>query len=234
MTILPYGNNALLVNFDQEISAEILKKVKLLEAHLQENEAVVSLIPAYCSLTVVFDTNKTSFDLLSATIKNFRFSQAHKLSNIKKIRLPVCYDVSFGWDLNDLSEALALSPPALIDLHSKKIYDTYMIGFLPGFPYLGKTVEKLYCQRKAVPRKQVACGSVALAGSQTGIYPMQAPGGWQIIGRTPIPIFQPANEDPFLIKPGDQVQFNAISKKEFESIEAAIIERSFQWEEIYE
>jgi inhibitor of KinA len=234
MDIIPFGADSLLVNFEQQIALDVSEKVGQLSNYLIQQTHISAIIPAYCSITVSFNKEKTSFKELEALIQKFSFEGTSTTSLSRSLHIPVCYAPEFGLDIIQLSETLSLSTDDLIELHSEKTYHTYMIGFLPGFPYLGKTADQLSCKRLSQPRKRVLAGSVGLAGNQTGIYPMDAPGGWQIIGKIPLPIFQPTKQTDFLLKAGDKVTFSAISLAEFQAIENEIKTGTFKWEAIYD
>ncbi|MCL4124596.1 UNVERIFIED_CONTAM: hypothetical protein GTU68_025850 [Idotea baltica] len=133
----------------------------------------------------------------------------------RTLNIPVCYDRQFGLDLDHLAKTRGLSHSDIIRLHTGREYQVFMLGFLPGFVYLGNSHDSLVFGRRPEPRLRVPASSVGLAGNQTGIYPSEAPGGWQIIGRTPIPIFLPTNDQPFLFNPGDRVRFYDISHSEY-------------------
>ncbi len=205
----------------------------------------VETVPAYNSLTVFYNpvtvekdaetisgsvigqlkqiiqtgeqsTNKPSFANLSNEFLTQTQALEGKPIDKSTITIPVCYDEEYGIDLQDLSTQLNLSFEEIIQLHKEKTYRVFMIGFTPGFPYLGTLDEKLFTKRKAQPRVNLPPGSVAIAGNQTGIYPLSTPGGWNIIGQTPLLLFDQQKENPFLLKAGDTIQFKAITKKEFE------------------
>lgn len=218
MEIIPYGDNALLINFEQKIDTEIHQVVKAYHLAIQNIDEVLYQIPAYCSITVIFDQKSTSYEELKAKIKDLTIKPVQTQTKAKIIEIPVCYEADFAPDLQSLSQDLKLSKEEIISLHTGQTYDVFMVGFLPGFPYLGKLPSKLECKRKSTPRKIVKSGSVGLAGSQTGIYPSDAPGGWQLIGQTPLKIFDTAKKDPFLLKMGDRVKFYSISAEKFKEI----------------
>jgi inhibitor of KinA len=136
------------------------------------------------------------------------------------VEIPVCYGGAFGPDLEDVARHNGLTPEEVVRIHSGTEYFTYMLGFLPGFPYLGGMSERIATPRKQTPRLRVPAGSVGIAGSQTGIYPLESPGGWQLIGRTPLALFRPEDDPPVLVKPGDRVRFHPISEREFRRLEA--------------
>ena len=145
------------------------------------------------------------------------------------ISLPVCYDPEFGWDLQEMAEAKGMSVDKIIELHTAPIYTVYFIGFLPGFPYLGGLDPKLSMDRKSRPRTVIDKGSVGIGGSQTGIYPRISPGGWNIIGRTPLDLFDPLAESPTMINAGDLLKFEAITRDEYELILVELQSGTFEW-----
>ena len=234
MKIVPFGDSALLVNFEQKIDETINNQVLSLYKQLQKVKEVTFLIPAYCSLTVGF-SEQTSIKALSKQIKELtKKSQSTDINlNTKLIEIPVCYEAPYTLDISEVTEKIGLSRQEIIDTHCQETYKVYMLGFVAGFAYLGSLPEQLYCPRKTEPRKEVMAGSVGLAGLQTGIYPVNAPGGWQIIGRTPIPTFNPKTENPTLLKAGDAVKFKSISSAEFKAIEKRVSSNTFNLEEYY-
>jgi inhibitor of KinA len=180
-------------------------------------QGIRDIILAYDTLTLVydilvFDTNPylSASNLLEAFIKELPRSTP-TISAAKLIEIPVCYDPSLGIDLQTAAISLNCSTEKLIQTHSEIIYTVYCLGFLPGFAYMGDVPKTIQLPRHAAPRIKVVAGSVGMAGKQTGIYPMDSPGGWQIIGRTPIKIFDPNTTELTLFKVGDQVKFNPIS-----------------------
>ncbi|WKV14098.1 5-oxoprolinase subunit PxpB [Marivirga harenae] len=219
MEIIAYGDNALLINFEQKIDSETHQLVKSYHNAIINIEEVVYQIPAYCSITVVFDNESINFEILKDKIKELGIKPEQTQSKSKIIEIPVCYETDYAPDIESLAQDLKLSQEDIISLHTSQTYDVYMMGFLPGFPYLGKLPKELECKRKSTPRKFVKSGSVGLAGIQTGIYPSEAPGGWQLIGQTPLKIFNSRKEEPFLLKMGDLVKFYTISATEFKKIQ---------------
>ena len=218
MEIIPYGSHALLINFEKKIDSTIHSLV-MSYFHLLEKFPEVSYqIPAYCSITVGYDPAAINYHQLKEKIENTKVDMNRSKAGSKVIEIPVCYAHDFAPDLEEVSKRLKLNPEEIIRMHTAEIYDVYMMGFLPGFPYLGKLPKALECARKSTPRKQVKAGSVGLAGSQTGIYPSVAPGGWQLIGQTPIHLFNPSKNNSFLIKVGNRIKFKSIDADEFEKI----------------
>jgi inhibitor of KinA len=137
----------------------------------------------------------------------------------RKIRVPVCYDDAFGPDLAAVATAHGLPVPEVIDLHTSRPYYVYLIGFLPGFAYMGSVDERIATPRRSSPRTMVAAGSVGIAGEQTGIYPFDSPGGWQLLGRTPLRLFDASRSEPALLQPGDEVQFYPIDIAEYNTLQ---------------
>ncbi len=230
MDVLPYGDSALLINFEQVVDDKINSQVIELSTLVNKLDGVDYTVPAYCSLTVGYNNIKTNFSQLSKEIKTLEVSNSKSQRSQRTVNIPVCYDSEYGLDLIELEELLDLSSKEIIKSHTEATYRVYMLGFVAGFAYMGALPEKLNSPRKNEPRLQVPKGSVGLAGLQTGIYPTDAPGGWQIIGRTPILTFDPAKELPAVLKPGDQIKFYSINKEEFESISTQVENGKYELE----
>lgn len=214
MTIKHFGNTAILLELDNKISKGVSNTINVLYQRLKKESwlGVTNLIPAYTSLTIVFDPEVVESWTIVSRIKDLSYSKEDKPDiSPRHINLPVCYDPYFGWDLIQTATSLGCNENDLIEQHCSVDYDVYMIGFLPGFPYLGLLPDQLECSRLDEPRKKVSQGSVAIAGRQTGIYPLDSPGGWRIIGNTPVPLFEPLSTNPFLIHRGDMVRFYAVT-----------------------
>ena len=157
------------------------------------------------------------FDWMKAQLEKVMENPAPAVeTSFRTVSIPVCYEEQYAPDLQQLAIATNTSVEEVIRIHTSKPYKVYMLGFLPGFAYLGELDEKISMPRKPQPH-QVVAGSVGIAGRQTGIYPLASPGGWQIIGRTPLKLFDPGKEDPTLLKTGDMVQFTSISQHAFEN-----------------
>lgn len=215
---MPYGDRALLLNFDQRIDLDVHRAVMQVTAFVRQmnHPGVTFCVPAYCSVTVGFDPQIVHFSALEELLSNPNLSDVTGHLSGRKFRIPVCYDPEYAPDLAIVSEQTGLTEQEIITLHTEPDYHVYMLGFRPGFVYLGKVPAALATRRKDIPRKRVPPRSVGVAGLQTGIYPAVAPGGWQIIGRTPAPTFVPAAADPFLLRPGDTVKFYRIERAECE------------------
>ncbi len=222
MEFLPYGDSALLINFEQKIDEQINQRVIALHQALEISgiEAITFLIPAYCSITVGFDPMRITYEELKSIIASFAEEEANQVSKFPSaiINIPVCYEPPFAMDFDEVSNHTHLSSESIIALHTSTIFRVYMLGFVAGFTYMGILPKPLECPRKAVPRLKVPTGSVGLAGLQTGIYPSEAPGGWQIIGQTPLTMFDPDKSNPSLLQPGDRVRFKEVDTAEFERI----------------
>lgn len=216
MLIKRVGITAALCVFGSAITPEISGAVYRLAAAVRRREiaGVVDLVPSYTSLMVRFDPLITDFDAVSARIKEAEQDEDPASGeNGAVIEIPVCYGGEYGPDLADVAEHTGLSPEEVIRLHSERIYPIYMLGFLPGFPYLGGLDPKLFTPRLSSPRKAIPAGSVGIGGQQTGIYPMESPGGWQLIGRTPMKLFDPSMPLPY--HAGDSIRFIPVSEEEY-------------------
>ncbi len=225
-TIFPIGDSASTIDFGNYILEALNKKVMAMQRWLQQNpfEGLQDIVIAYSSLSVIYDAahiktiykpERTVFDFIrQKLIEAYEKSTVVERDTIVK-RIPVCYDASVALDLTFVSNEKQLPAEEIIKLHTAIIYRVYMIGFQPGFPYMASIDDRITIPRKEKQRALVPSGSVGLAGSQTGIYPVDSPGGWQIIGRTPIKLFNKFKANSLIIKPGDRVQFYEINLKEF-------------------
>lgn len=223
--ILQQGENALLINWPQRIDPEVnqLVMAAFRRIHGLQLRYVRDLIPAYASLTIVYDTmyifrnydsNVTGW--ISARIHEVLRAPGNDAITAKRsIDIPVCYDPSLGLDILALAAQKQLSLEELVALHTGRTYIVYMLGFLPGFPYMGTVDPRLVAPRLSKPRQLVPAGSVGIAGEQTGVYPLDSPGGWNIIGQTPVRMFDAENGPASYCQPGDEVTFVPISLDEF-------------------
>jgi KipI family sensor histidine kinase inhibitor len=217
----PASDRSLLVFFGERITIEahqrVVKSLRLLES--QPLDGVVNVHPAYCSVLIDFDAVKISHSELEAILRGYlaRLDENH-VPERRLVEIPVCYGGEYGPDLNDVAAAHEMTGDELIELHSSEIYTVYFLGFVPGFAYLGGLPERLATPRLATPRRSVPRGSVGIAGSQTGIYPFAVPGGWNLIGRTPLEMFRADRTEMSLLAIGDQVRFTAISTGRFAAL----------------
>lgn len=231
MEITPLGDSALLLRVSENFDSE--KTIALVFRTLHQLEAaqipgIVELAPAYTTIAIFYDPVAivdagTPPDgiraLLEEEIANaLRTSAKIKSREPRKLEIPVCYDREFGFDLEHVAQRARLSVAQVVDLHSGADYRVRCIGFTPGFPFLSGLPQALATPRRATPRKEVPAGSVGIGGGQTGIYPLKSPGGWNVIGRTPVRLFDPAKNPPSLLSSGDRVRFHAISREEFDAL----------------
>jgi KipI family sensor histidine kinase inhibitor len=218
------SDNSLLIYFDQDISLDthqrIAKFLRLLE--LQPVSGIVNLHPGYCSVLVKFDALQFRHEELEIRLRPY-LSRLDDLSlpEPRNREIPVCYGGEYGPDLVELSDAHSLSVQQAIDLHVSATYVVYFLGFVPGFAYLGGLRDELATPRLATPRRRVPSGSVGIAGRQSGVYPFATPGGWRLIGRTPLAMFRPGRADMSFLSIGDRVRFTAISPERFAALESA-------------
>ena len=205
LRILPEGDAALLIQLEQDIRPDINARLSALVKLIrqQQIEGIVDLIPTYCSLLVQYNPLVVSYDTLYHRISSIAKMDIRTDEWKKKIwEIPVCYGGDFGPDLKTIAEHAHLSEEEVIRIHSGSDYLIYMLGFLPGFTYLGGLDERIHTPRLGTPRKKIPAGSVGIGGSQTGIYPMDSPGGWQLMGMTPVKTYDPSRPNPILVEAG--------------------------------
>lgn len=216
--ILTLSDNAVTVQFGETIDPEINLRVQLAYKMINASgiRGIIELVPTYRSLSVYYDPAELSLSALKAEIEPL-------IKNIKAaadergelIRIPVAYGRKYGEDLSRVAGLNGLSEQEVISIHTEPEYPIYMLGFLPGFCYLGGMDKRIAAPRLATPRVKIAAGSVGIAGSQTGIYPIDSPGGWQLIGRTPKKLYDPNREKPILLEAGMRIKFYSIDEEEF-------------------
>jgi inhibitor of KinA len=223
--IRPLGDQAAHIQWRKSISPSINDKIRSFTQYIQTHpiRGVNELVPAYCSLTVYYNPKETSWDELTDRLRySLRASSEMEAGPKRNVLIPTLYGGEWGPDIDYVAEYHGRSVQEVIDLHSGVEYLVYMLGFSPGFPYLGGMDESIATPRLSSPRLRIPPGSVGIAGSQTGIYPSATPGGWQIIGRTPLKLYDPSANSPFLLKAGDFLKFVPITMKEYVEIEAQI------------
>ncbi|MFO7708125.1 MAG: 5-oxoprolinase subunit PxpB [Desulfobacterales bacterium] len=218
------GDRGLLVEFGDAIDPEINRKIRAVAIALEKNPppGIVEQIPTYRSIIIIYDPFKTN----AAALRQHVVVLEGQLSEIpipppETVEIPVCYGGDFGPEIEFVAKTHGLSVEEVVRLHSEPEYQVYMIGFTPGFPFLGGLPEVLHTPRLQTPRKAVPAGSVGIANNQTGIYPIESPGGWQLIGRTPLTLFDQRRERPFLIKSGDKLKFKPVSQGEYRALKEA-------------
>ena len=237
LEMVPLGDNALLINFQQQIDPIIHQQVVDLSNKVTKAKipGVSYIQPAYCSLTVGYDNAIIKYSDLRKAIQKIDHQPSDNNDlNGRSLTIPVCYQQPYSLDLAEISKFSGLNQKEIIQLHTGTTYRVYMVGFLPGFPYLGVLPKPLQFPRQTQPRVKVAKRSVGIAGLQTGIYPADSPGGWHILGSTPIPIFRVNSEDPFLFRTGDQVKFQEISDQVYQKISMEVEQSLFDWDSLYE
>jgi KipI family sensor histidine kinase inhibitor len=204
MRISPLGDTALLAELSTRLDTAINTRAIALAAALKKRRDVRQAIAGYASVTVQFDPELATHDSLSAAIKRLAAKRPPMAEPGRLHRIPVNYD---GPDIEEVGERLQLTREKIIEIHSRPIYRVFLVGFVPGWAYLGPLPKELVLPRRAVPRTLVPAGSVAMAGRQTGIYPLPTPGGWHLIGRTSVKLFLPDSDPPCLFRAGDRVKF---------------------------
>ena len=210
--IVPLGDSAVLVQFGNQIDLTINRRVHALAALIAASplDGMIGTIPAYGTLLIHYDPLILTYFQASKWIRT-KLDQVQDviLKKPRRIEVPVRYGGEYGIDLQFVADSHHLSVEDVIRIHSEKTYTIYMMGFTPGFPYMGKLDDLLVTPRLDSPRTRVPSGTVAIAGSQTGIYPIDSAGGWRLIGYTSLQLFDPKSESPFLFSPGDEVRFVA-------------------------
>jgi inhibitor of KinA len=227
--IYPFGDQTIAVRFGTTISEQLHDYIQILMMDLERHpfKWMIEAVPAFTMVTLTYDpfliytkneSTRSPYDFvksqLQTRIKGIDWTQANQLAG-RTVKIPVCYGGEWGPDLDYVASVNGLSPEEVIRIHSDGVYLVHMIGFAPGFPYLGGLPKKISTPRRDTPRLVIPRGSVGIAGNQTGVYPLETPGGWQLIGRTPIDLFNPESESPSLLKAGDQVRFVPITESEF-------------------
>ena len=216
------GDSALVIEFGNEISVDINKKIrKMMDDIKKENiDGIVELVPTYCSLLINYDVLKFDYNTLVEKLKTFLNNNLETAEGeeVTLIEIPTLYNDEVGPDLSYVAEHNKISKEEVIKIHTGTDYLVYMLGFMPGFTYLGGMSEKIATPRLESPRLQIYPGSVGIAGKQTGMYPSMSPGGWRIIGRTPLKLYNPDSDTPVYISSGDYVRYVSISEEEYNDI----------------
>ncbi len=224
-SFLQNGDSAVTVQFKNEISKDVNSYVTSLCAEIENNKikGVIEYIPTFCSVSVLYDCTlisaKKLISKLEKIIKNIKITSSRKA---KLFEIPVCYDDCFALDMGNVCEHSHLTREEVIARHSGRDYLIYMLGFLPGFAYLGGMDEVLATPRLDSPRSEIFEGAVGIGGEQTGIYPVASPGGWQLIGKTPVKVYDKERENPILYSSGDYIRFVPVSLAEYDQIETQI------------
>jgi inhibitor of KinA len=236
MEITPLGDSALIVRVSENFErapGETLNSVLAAQRRLEAAQlpGVIEVAPAYTTVCVFYDPARAVsagapiekiFDWLAEKIREALTAVAGVddpgRTQPRPIEIPVCYEAEFAPDLEEVARHVGLDREEVVDLHCSADYRVHCVGFTPGFPFLGGLSPKLTTPRRSTPRKEIPAGSVAIGGAQTGIYPVKSPGGWNIIGRTPLRLFDPQKDPPTLLRAGNSVRFRAITREEFDRV----------------
>jgi inhibitor of KinA len=229
LSFFPAGDRAVCIEVGDEISVEVNTRVRALEYLIQQKgvAGVVESVPTFCSLLVYYDPLVTGYETLVSTIETLSLQPGGvALPPARHVELPCCYDPELGLDLEAAAQRLALPADEVIRLHAGATYHLYFIGFTPGLPYMTGMPERIQLPRLATPRTKVPPGSVGIGGIQCCIYSVESPGGYWILGRTPLRLYDPEGPEPILLRAGDRVHFRPIDRGEFDTISAAVVSRT--------
>ncbi|RFN57904.1 5-oxoprolinase subunit PxpB [Marixanthomonas ophiurae] len=223
-TIKPFGEQAILIEWkpsvdNKTLTAVLQVKQLVLQTYTKE---VFETVPAYSSLAVFLKKEVQQDDFINQLSQKLKKIPKAESAISRVLHIPVCYDSKFALDIEDVAKTNNLTTSEVIELHTKPTYKVYFLGFLPGFPYLGGLDKRLQTPRKQTPREIIEAGSVAIGGSQTGVYTTSSPGGWNIIGKSPLNCFSIEKNPPALLKAGDFIKFIPISKDEYRKIEVEV------------
>jgi inhibitor of KinA len=224
------GDTALVVEFGDRIDRALNDRVLRLSDALRASgvPGLIETVPTYRSLMVLYDPSATDYETLTAHIRTLLEHDRRVPSAAKLWRIPACYEPSHAPDLAEVAERTKLEQDEVVRLHSQTRFHVYMIGFVPGFPYMGDLPQSLVLPRRVDPRVKVPAGSIAIATNMTAIYPVESPGGWHLIGSTPVRLFDATLERPALLAPGDEVRFDPITSAAFDAISAQISKGTYR------
>lgn len=227
----PLGDSSFLIKVGDSISIDCHKRIRalLIDINKAKIKGVVELIPAYNELMLIYNSTEITYTKLIDKLKEIEKTlNSDKLPATTLIHIPVCYEKEFAPDLEIVAKTNNISQNKVVSIHASIEYLVYMIGFTPGFCYLGGMDTKISISRKESPRQVIEAGTVGIAGNQTGIYPIDSPGGWQLIGKTPVKLFDTERNPEFLIEAGNYIKFNPITKLEFEEISSLIRKDNYE------
>lgn len=225
LTVLPFGDAAIVILLGDVITIEAHHRVQTVTQILESAapKGMVECIPAFTTVTVVYDYLAISYDAFAQDVRRLLASRsdARIVRTSRLFEIPVCYGGELGPDLDFVASHNGLTAAEVITLHTQEDYLVYMIGFAPGFAYLGGMSDRIATPRRSSPRNKIPRGSVAIADRQTGVYPIETPGGWQLIGRTPLAFFRPDQKQPSLLQTGDRVRFESVDREHFDELARA-------------
>lgn len=228
---LPAGDQSLVMEFGNTISPEINERIRNMVKAIDNSsvEGITELIPTYRSLQIFYNPLKIDYASLVSILENLENSLGDEADSSYRIfEIPTIYGGEYGPDIDFVAEDNNLSVEKVIEIHSSRDYLIYMLGFTPGFSYLGGMDERIATPRLENPRTRIPAGSTGIAGSQTGIYPIDSPGGWQLIGRTPIKLYNPEDDPPVLLKAGDYVRFKPVDEEEYRRIKDLVDRNEYE------
>ncbi len=231
MRIAPAGDRALLIQLEQVISEEVNDRVHGLMKAIEDARirGVEEMIPSYSSLLVFYDPGQIGYAGLKGEVMGlYSLAAEHTSAPKRLLHIPCCYGSHFGLDMRDMETLTGLSREEIISIHSGTDYRIYMLGFLPGFVYLGGLDERIKAPRLRTPRVAIPRGSVGIGGAQTGVYPLKSPGGWRIIGATPVEFYDPHREEPVLCRAGDVIRFEPVSACDFYDIRQMMLKGQYE------
>lgn len=221
ISFAPRGDNSIQITFGNEIKEEINQEIRkyLFALEKEEIPGVIEAIPSYCHLNIIYDVENYYYEEIYDRLYKIKESFSDiDIPEARVVEIPVLYGGEYGPDLENVAKHNNLTSGEVVQIHSSEKYLIYMLGFTPGFPYLGGMNEKIATPRLKEPREKIWAGSVGIAGNQTGIYPIESPGGWQIIGRTPLKLFDIKRKPEILLRAGDYISFYSISIEDFNEL----------------
>lgn len=228
---LTAGDSAIVMEFGDTIEKEINARIAAVVENLKKKkiDGILDILPTYRSILINYDPVKISYGEMVETLKGLSKADSNKQSDeVRLIEIPTLYGGEYGPDIDFVAKNAKLSKDEVIKIHSGTDYLVYMMGFIPGFTYLGGLDEKIATPRLKSPRLKIDPGSVGIAGSQTGMYPLESPGGWQLIGRTPLKLFDDTKEPPVFIQAGDYIRYVPIDQKEYDRIKKEVENDTFK------
>lgn len=225
---LPCGDQAVTVEWESTIDEHINRQVHAFARKVEalSHPAITEVVPTYRSATVHYRPEVLSYEELKHLLAPLAQGSAEEAEELPVVEIPVCYGGEYGPDLLEVAQHCSLTPEEVIARHTAPTYRIYMLGFTPGFPYLGGMDPSIAAPRRKEPRIHIPAGSVGIAGEQTGVYPIVSPGGWQLIGRTPLRLFDPQKEQPILLSAGAGIRFVPIDEEAFRKMEEKEGERA--------